>query len=108
MTDKLVVLTNCGSAEEADRIARTLIDAGLSACVNILPGVRSVYRWSGAVEDASEWTLLIKTTRGLFDRVAAEIRRTHSYELPEVIALPVVAGLEPYLAWIDAETSAER
>lgn len=106
MTDKLVVLTNCGSAEEADRVARALVEAGLAACVNILPGVRSVYRWRGAVEEAQEWTLLIKTTRRLSDRVAALIERLHSYDLPEVVALPVVAGLEPYLDWIDAETAA--
>jgi periplasmic divalent cation tolerance protein len=104
MTDKIVVFSNCGSAEEAEKVARHLVDTRAAACVNIIPGVRSIYRWKGAVEDAAEWTLLIKTRRGLLERVQKELRKVHSYEVPEVVAVPIVEGLESYLAWIDDET----
>jgi periplasmic divalent cation tolerance protein len=107
MTDKIVVLSTCASPEEAERIARALVGARLAACVNIVPGVRSIYRWKGAVEDAGEWLLLIKTRRDLAGPLGAELARLHSYEVPECIALPVVAGLDAYLGWIGAETSAQ-
>ena len=105
MTDKIVVLSTCGSGDEAERIARGLVEAHLAACVNIVPGIRSIYRWQGAIEDSAECLLVIKTRRELFSRVAAELRRMHSYEVPEAIALPVVDGSEAYLAWIDHETA---
>ena len=100
MTDKIIVFSTCGSAEEAQRIARGLVDARAAACVSIVSGMRSIYRWKGAVEDASEWLLVIKTARSCFDRVKTELRRLHSYEVPELVALPVVDGLEEYLSWI--------
>ena len=106
MTDKIVVFSTCGSAEEAERVARHLVETRAAACVNISPGVRSVYRWKGKIEDAAEWTLLIKTRRALFDSVRRELRKVHSYEVPELIATPVVDGLDLYLDWIDAETAA--
>jgi periplasmic divalent cation tolerance protein len=106
MTDKIVVLSNCGSSEEATRVARALVGQRLAACVSIIPGVQSIYRWQGAIEEAAEWTLLIKTRRSLFDRLRAALLRAHSYELPEVIAMPVVDGHGDYLAWIDRETEA--
>ena len=104
MTDKIVVLSNCGSSEEAARVARALVEERLAACVNIIPAVQSIYRWQGAIEEATEWTLLIKTRRSLFDRLRSVLLRAHSYELPEVIAIPVVDGHADYLAWIDRET----
>jgi periplasmic divalent cation tolerance protein len=100
MTDKIIVFCTCGSAEEAEKIARGLVEARAAACVNIVPGLRSIYRWKGAVEDAQEWLLVIKTTRELFDRLRGEIRTLHSYEVPEIVAVPVVDGLEAYLNWI--------
>ncbi len=103
MTDKIVILTTCGSAEEAERIARALVDARLAACVNMLPGVRSFYRWKGAIEDSAEVLLLIKSSRSLFAALRAELEKWHSYELPEVIALPVVEGSDGYLAWFEKE-----
>jgi periplasmic divalent cation tolerance protein len=103
MTDKIVILSTCGSAEEAEKIAAALVESQAAACVNIVPGIRSIYGWKGAVERAAEWLLLIKTRRELFDRVAAELRKLHSYQVPELIALPVTAGSESYLAWIDGE-----
>lgn len=103
MTDKIVVLTTCESEDEAERIARSLIEKRVAACVNILPKARSIYRWKGAVEDAQEFVLLIKTRRDIFDALRAELSRIHSYEIPEIIALPVVDGSEAYLGWIDRE-----
>ena len=92
MTDKIVVLVTCGSAEEARKIAHALVERHLAACVNVLDGVESVYRWKGAVEQASECLLLVKTTRGRFDQLQPAIRALHSYELPEIVALPIVAS----------------
>ncbi len=105
MTDKIVVLTTCGSAEEAEKVARGLVDARLAACVNIVPGLRSIYRWKGAVEEAGEWLVVIKSRRDLLLGIREALTRLHSYELPECIAVPVVDGSEAYLAWIDSETS---
>lgn len=103
MTDKIVILSTCGSAEEAEKIGATLVGAQVAACVNVVPGMRSIYGWKGAVERATEWLLLIKTRRELFERVHDELRKLHSYQVPELIALPVVEGSESYLAWIDGE-----
>lgn len=103
MTDKIVVFSTCGSAEEAERIARALVSKRLAACVNLLPQVRSIYRWKGAVEDAQETLLVIKSSRALFDDLRAEIEKLHSYEVAEVIALPIVDGSEAYLEWLGRE-----
>jgi periplasmic divalent cation tolerance protein len=101
MTDKIVVLSTCASEEEADRIARSLVEARVAACVNIVPGVRSVYRWQGAVESSGEWLLAIKSTRERFEALRVAIEKSHSYEVPEIVALPVVDGAPNYLNWID-------
>ena len=103
MTDKIVVLSTCETAEQAAGIARRLVEARLDACVNIVPGARSIYQWKGAVEEATEVLLLIKTSRALLGPVRAEIARIHSYEVPEVIALQIVGGSEAYLDWLDRE-----
>ncbi len=105
MTDKIVVLTTCASAEDAGRIARELVEARVAACVNIVPGLRSIYRWQGAVEDAGEWLLLIKSTRGRFNDLRAALESLHPYEVPECIALPVADGAQPYLDWVDENTA---
>ena len=107
MTNKVVVLCTCGSPEEAEKIARELVSQRLAACVSIVAGVRSLYQWKGAVEDSQETLLVIKSTRDLFPRLKTELSRLHSYEVPEIIALPVVDGADPYLAWMDAELIAE-
>jgi periplasmic divalent cation tolerance protein len=103
MTDKIVVLTTCESEEEASRIARHLVEKKLAACVNILPNMRSVYRWKDKIEEATEFQLVIKSRRDLFDQLRTEIGKLHSYEIPEVIAIPVVDGSPGYLAWLDRE-----
>jgi periplasmic divalent cation tolerance protein len=103
MTDKIVVLSTCASEEQAGRIARHLVEKRLAACVSILPGARSVYRWKEKVEDSAELVLLIKSRRDLFPTLRAEIEKLHTYEVPEVIALPIVDGSEAYLRWLDRE-----
>jgi len=101
MTDKIVVLSTCGSEEEGERIARLLVDRRLAACVTVVPGARSFYRWQGKVESADEWILLIKSSRGRFDELRLALQTAHSYEVPELIALPVVEGAPNYLNWLE-------
>jgi periplasmic divalent cation tolerance protein len=107
MTDKIVVLSTCGSAEEAAKIARALVEKKLAACVNVMPAVRSFYRWKDVIEDEQESLLVIKSSRALFNDLRVEIERLHSYEVPEVIAVPVVDGSEGYLEWLDRELAAK-
>ena len=104
MTEKIVVFSNCGSEEEARRIARALVEARVAACVNIVPGIQSIYRGKGPIQEDSEWMLVIKSTRSMFDQLSAELRKIHSYQVPEVLAIPVVAGNQDYLDWMDRET----
>jgi len=107
MTDKIVVLTTCASADEARRIAGELIAQRLAACVNLLPPVRSVYHWKGAIEEGDETLMIIKSARPLFEQLRAAIARLHSYEVPEIIALPIVEGAASYLAWMAKELATE-
>jgi periplasmic divalent cation tolerance protein len=100
----LIVLTNCPDVEVADRIARTVVEQRLAACVNRLAPVESVYRWQGAVERATEVPLLIKTTRERYADLEEAIRALHPYQVPEIIAVPVSAGLPSYLRWVTDET----
>jgi len=101
VTQPCVVLVTCGSAAEAQRIARDVVERRLAACVNILPGaITSIYRWKGKVETARERLLLIKTSRKRLAKLQAAVERLHSYEVPEFIALPVVAGSRAYLKWM--------
>jgi periplasmic divalent cation tolerance protein len=103
VTDKIVVLTTCNSQEQGAQLARHLIEHHLAACVNILTGARSFYRWKGEIEQASEVVLIIKSRRDIFEKLREAIAHLHSYEIPEVIALPVVDGSEAYLNWLDRE-----
>jgi periplasmic divalent cation tolerance protein len=103
MPERLVVLMTAGSREEADRIASALVGEMLAACVNVLPGVASVYRWEGQVQRDQEWLLVAKSTREVLDDLVRCVQALHSYDLPEIIALPVVGGSEAYLRWIDSE-----
>jgi periplasmic divalent cation tolerance protein len=106
MTDKKIVLTTAGTREEADKIARALVERRLAACVNVVP-IDSVYRWKEKVENAQEWLLLVKTTAEAFDDVEAAIQELHSYELPECVVLPIEGGSEEYLEWIGDNVSEE-
>ena len=103
MTDKIVVFTACESSEEAKKLARHLVETRVAACVNIIPGAFSVFRWEGKVDEASEWLLIVKTTRARLDDLKVELRRIHSYSVPEVVAVPIVDGSEDYLEWVDRE-----
>ena len=102
MTDFQIVLSTCADREQAERIARSLVDQQLAACVNILPGVQSVYRWQGNVESAGEVLMVIKTSSSLAPEVQSTIASLHSYEVPELLVLPVSGGSEAYLAWLKA------
>jgi periplasmic divalent cation tolerance protein len=100
MTDKRLVFTTCGSAEEAQRIAHELVERRLAACVNIVSQIESVYRWQGETEATTEWLLLIKTTAAAFERVRDALRELHSYEVPECIEVRIEDGSAAYLDWI--------
>ena len=102
MTDKIVVLTTCAVESDAERMARALIDGRLAACVNVVPGVRSFYHWKGETQSSQEYLLIVKTSRDLFGALRAEMEKLHPYELPELLALPVVAGSEDYLGWLQS------
>ena len=101
MSDRVVVLSTVGSAEDAARIARALVERRLAACVNVVAGVRSFYRWKGAVEEDEERLLVIKTRRDRFEALREALVALHPYELPETIVLPIDAGHAPYLTWLD-------
>ena len=105
MTDALVVLVTTPDAEKAAGIARILVEERLAACGNVVPGLRSVYRWEGKVHDEGEALLLLKTTRARFEALRARVVALHPYQVPEVLALAVEAGDAPYLGWIAGETS---
>lgn len=100
MTDKVVVLTTCNSTQEAHRIAKALVQERLAACVNLSGPIRSLYRWQGRLCDEDEVVLMIKTSRALFDRVRRAIEKLHSYQVPEVLCLPVIDGAPNYLNWL--------
>jgi periplasmic divalent cation tolerance protein len=99
-----VVLCTCPDSAQARRIADALVGEKLAACVNILPGLTSVYEWKGKLAADDEVLLIIKTAADRSDAMARRIAELHPYEVPEVVALPIVTGLEPYLHWITEET----
>lgn len=103
MTDKVVLLSTCASPDEARRVARGLVEKRLAACVQISGAVTSIYRWQGKLEESTEHGLIIKTSRALVDAVRLELERLHSYDLPELIALPIVDGSPNYLNWLETE-----
>lgn len=101
MAEFVQVLTTAGSEEEAGRIASLLVERRLAACVQVVGPITSRYRWQGAVEEAREWQCLAKTTGAAYEAVEAAIREAHSYDEPEIIAAPIVAGAAGYLTWIE-------
>ena len=99
-SEPIVVLMTAANREEANQIAELLVSARLAACVQILPEIESVYRWQGEVKREKEILLLAKTLRSQFDELESKVRALHSYETPEIIALPITAASEPYLKWL--------
>lgn len=100
----VVVLCSCPDAKSAERIALAMVEERLAACVNVLPGVTSVYRWQDEVTSESEVLLLIKTSAARYPALETRLAALHPYEVPEIIALPIAAGLPAYLNWLAAET----
>jgi periplasmic divalent cation tolerance protein len=108
MTDKRIVLTTAGSEEEAQKIARHLVERRAAACVNIVPQITSIYRWKNNVEEAREWLLIVKTTAAAFEEVRDAIAELHSYEVPECVCLTIEDGSTAYLKWIAESVSAKE
>ena len=106
MTSKIVVLSTCANEEEAPKLAAALVELRLAACVTLVPGATSVYRWKGEVESSPECLLIVKSSRELFGALQAAIARLHSYQVPEIVALPIVEGAPSYLEWLDASLAA--
>jgi periplasmic divalent cation tolerance protein len=105
MEGPVVVFITTPSIETGEQIARLLVERKLAACVNILPAMQSVYRWEGKVERAQETLLIVKTRAEIFEsQLLAAVTEAHPYQVPEIIALPIQAGLPAYLSWIDEET----
>ncbi len=103
MKEFIVVYVTVSSPEEGKRIARALVEERLAACVNQLPGVCSTYRWQGKIEESGEELLIIKTSQSLFKALEQRVCELHSYAVPEVIAVPIIAGSKPYLQWLDEQ-----
>ena len=100
MSEAMVVLVTCGSEEEATKIANSLVEERLAACVNMISPVRSIYRWEGKIWDEKEWMLIIKTKRHRFEELEKKVKSLHSYSVPEIIALPIVEAASSYLNWL--------
>ncbi len=105
MTEFIVVLITAPDGEEAVKIAKAVVESRLAACVNILNNIRSVYRWQGKIEDDNEVLLIVKTRRALFESLVESVKGLHSYDVPEIIALPLIEGSGDYLKWLKEETS---
>jgi periplasmic divalent cation tolerance protein len=104
MKEFIVIFVTCSSSQEAEKIGNFLVENRLAACVNVIPEVKSIFFWKGKISQEKEVLLIAKSRMDLFDSIQKEIKRLHSYEIPEIIALPVEAGSEEYLEWIRQET----
>ncbi|NUQ65318.1 MAG: divalent-cation tolerance protein CutA [Pirellulales bacterium] len=105
MTGYIQVVTTAPTRDDAETIARALVNERLAACVQMIGPILSTYHWEGKVETSQEWQCLIKTRRDLFDKIVGTIRALHPYKVPEILALPITTADRPYLEWIDAETT---
>jgi periplasmic divalent cation tolerance protein len=103
MTEGILIFCTCGNQEEARRIAHTVVEERLAACVNIITGIQSVFRWEGEVTEAEELQLLIKTTEDRYPDLQRRIAELHSYDTPEIFAVPLTAVSDKYLAWLRAQ-----
>jgi periplasmic divalent cation tolerance protein len=105
-TDEVAVFITAPTEDMAAAIARALVEARLAACANIVKDIRSIYTWQGKVQDDREVLMIVKTRRDLFNALLTKVKELHSYEVPEIIALPIVAGSEDYLKWLRESTGA--
>jgi len=105
MPSHIVVMITVPSREVGEQIGSALVERRLAACVNIVPGIASIFHWQGNVENDNELLLIAKTRGDLFNRLATSVKQIHPYDVPEVIAVPIIAGSNEYLAWIDTETA---
>jgi len=102
--EPIIVLVTCGSQEEAVKIAHSLVEERLAACVNLVSPVRSIYRWEGKIWDEKEWILIIKTQKQRFEKLERKVKSLHSYSVPEIIGLPIIEGSSSYLDWLEEMT----
>jgi periplasmic divalent cation tolerance protein len=103
-TEEIVVIITAPSEDLAVTIARALVETRLAACANIIKGIRSIYSWQGRIEDDTEVLMIVKTRRELFDSLKSKVKELHPYEVPEIIALPIIAGSDDYLKWLRGST----
>ncbi len=100
MAEELIVLITVSSNDEAEKVGATLVKEHLAACVNIMPGIRSIFFWEGKVQDEQELILLCKSTQQLLDKLISRVKELHSYTVPEILALPIIGGSADYLSWV--------
>lgn len=105
--NEIIILSTTDTPELGEQIATALVEAGEAACVNMVPGIRSIYRWEGKVCNEAEYLLLIKSCAGKFEEVRSRIRKMHSYQVPEIIAIPITAGDADYLKWLQLSVKHE-
>jgi periplasmic divalent cation tolerance protein len=108
MEDPIIILSTASSKQEAQRIARALVGENLAACVQIVPGVESVYVWRGKPCDEPEWLLIVKSRALLFEKAAARIRSLHSYDVPEIVSVAIAQGSDDYLRWMEASLNPQK
>ena len=104
MREFIVVLVTCSSMEEAEKIGNSLVEKKLAACVNVVPEIKSIFYWKGKISREKEILLIAKSRMELFESIQSKVKELHSYEVPQIIALPIEAGSEKYLGWIKMET----
>lgn len=105
MTDPVIVLITASSGDEAAKIGRVLVDEHLAACVNVISPIRSFFFWEGKTQDAQETLLVCKSRRSLMEKLVPRVKSLHSYSVPEIVALPIIAGSGEYLAWVEENTA---
>jgi periplasmic divalent cation tolerance protein len=105
---EIVIFITAPNEDEAARIARSLVEARLAACANIVRGIRSIYAWQGKIQDDSEVLMIVKTRKGLFNAVSDKVKELHSYDVPEIIALPIIEGAPDYLKWLKESTEQQE
>jgi len=107
MADEIIILITTGTEKEAQTLAKALVEQGLAACVNIVPKIKSIFKWNESLNEETESLLIIKSIRPKLDRLILKVKELHTYDIPEIIALPIIGGSSDYLQWLHAETAQE-